>query len=204
MFVTHSSQPPGKGMPPGKVTIIAAIIGAVAAILSGLIGVFAGRVTASGGDPQPRPTLTVTATAAAPVTTPANLRFALTRGSLVHWCQSYYGTGTIPSGYTLMLFDISADPTGSPEESASYSFDGKAIKTSADQWQTQKPLEAGKPGQAARIDIVGVLGSDSVYAYINSISTDSGTGWGSTDLPPGTKISLPIVTDGEPSTKCSS
>jgi hypothetical protein len=185
-------------VPPGIAAIMVAVIG----VTGGFIG---NRFFASGDSAQahPGPTVTVTVTASPSPTVPVtHLEFALLPGSSVPWCQNYSGTGVIPAGYVLMIFDTPADSSGQPNLPADYSFDGQAVQSAGDRWSTVL-LEIGPPNQANfHVDIIGVLSSTPVYNYINSIHAKGSVPWVSAELPPGPRINLPVVTNGQHGLAC--
>ncbi len=182
-------------VPPGIALIVAALIG--------LAGGAIGRNTADNNSPQRGPTVTTTITASPspPIVANAHLEFVLTPRSKVPWCRIYNGTGTIPAGKVLIIFETPANPDGQPKSPASYSFDGQAKQLTASRWQTE-PLQIGTPHQANfNVDIVAVLSSKSTYSYIRSLLTKNSV---STKLPPGPEISLPVVTNGRRGMACAS
>jgi hypothetical protein len=137
-----------------------------------------------------------------PIPTSTNVEFGLTDGSKVPWCQVYSGTGNIPAGYQLIIFDTPAGPDGEPASPAYYSLDAVAMHPVADHWYTV-PLQVGSPGEANfDADIVGVLASESTYDYIRSIIIYGNAPWWTTKLPPGPRISLFVVTNGKRGMPC--
>lgn len=177
----------------GLALIVAAVIGATA-------GHF-GTTATTADTPSPAPTVTVTASPS-PAVPNTHLIFSLTANSHVPWCQTYSGTGTIPAGYVLVIFDTPAGPDGQPTSPAYYAFDSNATQLAAGHWQTE-PLQIGTPHQAnINVEIVGVLTSKSVYRYINSVLVRNNVPWWSTKLPPGPEISLPVITNGQQGMVC--
>jgi hypothetical protein len=141
-------------------------------------------------------------TSSSPIPASTNLEFELTDGSKVPWCQVYNGTGSIPAGYQLIIFDTPAGPDGEPASPAYYSLDAIAIHPVAGHWYTI-PVQIGSPGVANFYsDIVGVLASESTYDYIKSIIIYGNAPWWTTKLPPGPKISLFVVTNGKRGIPC--
>lgn len=177
-------------IPPGWAAVGVAVIG----VLGGLVG----RATATNTTPTPVPGPTVTTTiTASPTLTHARLEFSLTAGSRVPWCQTYTGTGTIPPGYVLAIFDTPAGPQHF------YSFDQMATQLPGSHWRTMDPLQIGTRGQAGfHVDIVGVLTSRPILRYMASIRALHGAPWISEALPPGPEISLPVITNGRTGLTC--
>jgi hypothetical protein len=153
------------------------------------------------GQLTPGPTVTATVTApSSPAPSAKNLEFSLTADAKVPFCQVYRGTGEIPGGYVLVIFDTPAGADGQPSSPPFYSFDGQAAQVTAGHWSTE-PLQLGTEGQAGTsIDIVGVLTSSSYYRLLGSIRALNG--WISGTLPPGPSITLPVSTNGERGLKC--
>jgi hypothetical protein len=180
-------------IPPGAAAVLVAVIG--------VVGVLAGRVTAPVNN-SPAPRSTVTATVTSPPSPAAQVMFSLTANSPVPWCQAYGGTGTIPAGYSLVIFDTPAGPSGQLPFTAYYAFDSRATQSATGHWQTE-PLQIGTEGGAdTDVDIVAVLTTNSIYQYMNSIKTREDAPWISEVLPPGQEISLPVVTNGERGLPC--
>src|SRR6266852_6419183 len=107
----------------GIATIIAAVIGAIALVGGG----FLGRTTAPTGSPSPAPTVTRTV---APETPTVHLDFSLSSTASVPWCNTFDGTGLIPDGDSLLIFDSPLGPNGQPIAQTRYFFDGPASQTS--------------------------------------------------------------------------
>lgn len=132
----------------------------------------------------------------------AHLTFSLTSGSRVPWCQVYSGTGSVPRGYSFVIFDTSADPSGQISQPASYSFDGAAEGDTADHWTTE-PLQIGTKGVAnTDVDIIGVLTTTAEYSYIGSIRAEKNLLWFSHQLPPGPRVILHVITNGHQGMSC--
>lgn len=139
---------------------------------------------------------TVTASPS-PAPSRANLEFSLTAGSQVPWCQTYTGTGTIPTGYVLAIFDT---PAGAQHF---YSFDQMATQLPGNHWRTTDPLQVGTRGQPGfHVDIIGVLSTRPILRYMASIRALHGAPWISEALPPGPRITLPVVTNGRRGLAC--
>jgi len=182
-------------IPPGVAAVLVAVIG--------VAGILAGRATApSNSTSVPRPAVTTTVMSSP--SPAAQVEFSLTANSRVPWCQVYSGTGTIPAGYSLVIFSTPAGPNGQLSSTAYYSFDSRATQSAAGHWQTE-PLQTGTEGEAdTNVDIVAVLTTNSIYRYINSVLTRNNAPWISEMLPPGPAISLAVITNGERGLPCHS
>ena len=176
-------------IPPGLAVVLAAVV----AVVGGLVG----RTTApSPNSPSAAPTVTATVTKLPSQSPVAQLAFRLGAYSPVPWCQVYKGTGTIPAGYSLLIFDT---PAGSPPH---YSFDDRAAQSATGEWETE-PLQIGSKGQPNfHAYIVAVLTPDSTYEYMKSIQTQDRSIWHSAMLPSGLKKFLPVVTNGRQGLAC--
>jgi hypothetical protein len=126
----------------------------------------------------------------------ANLGFALASPAQISWCNILDGTGAIPNGDVLLIFDTPAGPNGQQPSPPYYSFDGKVTQVTSDSWQI-KPVYIGQRyAKNFNAEVVGVLTSDAVYQYILSIHVHNSEPWISEQLPPGQVIRLMVVTDG--------
>jgi len=175
-------------IPPGVAVVVAALIG--------LAGIWVGRASAAtSGAPSPSVTTTITA-APRPTLKVANLGFALASPARIPWCNILDGTGAIPTGDVLLIFDTPAGPNGQPQSPPYYSFDGKATQVTKNSWQI-KPVYIGQRyAKNFNAEIAGVLASDAVYQYILSIHVRNNQPWISEQLPPGQVIRLTVVTNG--------
>ncbi|MGO9298166.1 MAG: hypothetical protein ACLP52_30530 [Streptosporangiaceae bacterium] len=156
-----------RSIDPGWATVLAAIILAA----GGVAGVFIGRATASGkshgaGTTTPRPALA----------------FSQSSPATIPWCSTLSGSGLIPKGYRLAIFDSSV------QSQLHFHFDGFARRTSANSWSLF-PLYIGTSREAGLKDIIGgSLVTDGMAAYISSIVAGPpkvGAVWVSTALPAG-------------------
>lgn len=176
-----------RDIPPGWAAVLAASIGIVAAVASSLVT----RATQS---PAASPS-----SVGAPQ---AHIEFSLTPNSRVLWCQVYNGTGTVPAGYSFVIFDTPANSAGQVEQPASYSFDGEAEENAPGHWTTE-PLQIGTRGVANdSVDIIGVLTSRAIYSFVSSIRAQNDLLWSSQQLPPGPKVTLPVITNGKRGQSC--
>jgi hypothetical protein len=169
---------------PGIAAIIAAVIGAIG--LAG--GAFIGRATASVKSPSPAPTATRTVT---PAPQAVNLGFSLSSTAVVPWCNTFDGTGPIPEGDSLLIFDSPLGPNGQHLTQTQYFFDGAAAQTSKDTWSITPVLigDKGQPGLYVAVD--GILVTNHTASFIESVVAEpidpknAEVAWKSKVLPPG-------------------
>src|SRR5215467_11565195 len=137
---TTGQTRPRRTIDQGWAIIWAAVIAAFAAAGGYLVPAFL-----TSGNSSPSPNVTITASPR-PVSA-KGLNFALAPHSPVPWCQVYEGTGTIPHGAVLLIFDTPALPSGNPTTPAHYSFDQEVTQSSSAHWQTGH-LQIGTLGVA--------------------------------------------------------
>jgi hypothetical protein len=118
------------------------------------------------------------------------LRFV--QAAALHECQTYYGTGTIPSGYSLLIFD-------SPTLYGAYYLDGEATNQSQGGWLSPLVMTGNDP-----TFISAVLVPSSSASFVNGIFLTSdkpkvraelgslGLAWLSHELPPGQESIPPL------------
>lgn len=119
------------------------------------------------------------------------LRFVQPVG-LVKACDSFQGTGTIPNGYELLVFDRAVG--------GAFYLDGTAIRTAAG-WSTPS-ISLGAP----QVEIAAVLVPAGFVPYLRSIKlfdregtpTDEAS-WKSDSLPPGDQVDPAIIVEPNPS-----
>jgi hypothetical protein len=169
---------------PGIAAITAAVIGAI-----GLVGgAFIGRATASSKSPSAAPTVTRTVT---PAPQAVNLGFSLSSTAVVPWCNTFDGTGSIPEGDSLLIFDSPLGPNGEPLTPTQYFFDGVASQTSKDAWSITPVFigDKGEPDLYVAVD--GVLVLNQAASFIKSVVAEpidpknAVVAWKSKVLPPG-------------------
>lgn len=178
---------------PGMAAIIAAIIGAIALVGGG----FLGRATASTKPPSPAPTVTRTVT---PAPQAVDLGFSLNSTAVVPWCNTFYGTGSIPEGDALLIFDSPLSPNGQSLTQTRYFFDGTAVQTSKDAWNIT-PVYIGDKNETGFYAVVdGVLVTNQTASFIESVVAEpvdpnnAQVVWKSKALPPGlAHIHLTVV-----------
>lgn len=208
--MTTSSSSSGQGSPSPKskwtldagwATIVGAIISALTlVVVTAITALSAASSTATSAGPASKSNAAASPSSVG--TPPAHLEFSLTPKSRVPWCQVYNGTGTVPAGYSFVIFDAPANSVGQVEQPASYSFDGAAEESAVGHWTTE-PLQIGTRGVANNsVDIIGVLTARTIYSYISSIRAQNDLLWSSQQLPPGPNVTLPVITNGKRGQSC--
>lgn len=146
------------GIVGGVAAAITAVVAIVSLTIGGSIGFFAGRVSGDGNSDQK-------SAAGRPGTTslpPVKLSFN-PPGAPVPRCTSYTGTGSIPDGFSLLIFDRNAD-----EPNSLLYPDGVAQNEGAG-WKINK-VEAGGPQDVGlHVELVAILVPNDVGDFIGSI-----------------------------------
>jgi hypothetical protein len=191
--MTTSSSSPGQGASPPrqsrggstgrrKLTVdsgLATIIAAFILAAGGVVGVVIGRASASTSN------TTVVSSGHAPQSTAetdplGSMGISLSYHQLLPWCSTLRGTGEIPSGDTLLIFDreVSADDFA-PEDSK-YSLDGSAVASSKG-WSLF-PIYIGPRTAVSNFydEVTAILVTDEIASFIDDISLP----WASHVLPP--------------------
>lgn len=109
-----------------------------------------------------------------------NIRFTRPEGTIPH-CTDFSGSGAIPDGWQLLIFDRSAaDPN------ASYWFNGVAEPTDQGWVARSVQIGEGEPDEGRRVEIAAVLVLDRYAAYLSSIQAGNDGGvayWWAGSLP---------------------
>jgi hypothetical protein len=162
----------------GIATIVAALIGGAALVGGGVLG----RIIAPNKEPRPGHSTSSTKPTPGPSANKApELIFALRSPARIPWCNSISGSGRIPDGDKLAIFD-SARSTP-----RFYHLDGFARRTSSDTWDLT-PVYLGMRHEAGlKITIAGVLVTNRTASFISSlIAGPPGKAfWVARLLPPG-------------------
>jgi len=133
------------------------------------------------------------------ITTPSSfLQFSDRSYIEVPYCQSYYGTGTIPQGDSLLIFDSPADDDWNLERPLSYTFHGLANPQPHGGWVINNVEILGPSNAGAHAVLFGVLEKDQDAQFVKQIAIYSkynGSYWRSGSLPLGLGhiTSLPVV-----------
>jgi hypothetical protein len=169
----------------------------ISALILAVAGFFGGRATVLQNKSAPPPTPTTTPTVSAGIP----LAFSLSSPASIPWCNDLTGSGTIPKGDSLAIFDSSI---GNAQH---YYFDGLASPTSKDAWSLA-PVYIGQRNEAGlKDDIVGVLVTNQTARFIASIlpgPPSSTAFWVSTALPPGLAYIHLSATRNADGTQCAS
>jgi len=138
---------------------------ATATVLSSLI-VAAGTLAATGKFSGGNTSAAVARMEASPSTSmlsdSAGLKFDK-QTDLAPWCAQFVGSGAIPKGHALVIFDRSADEPGSP-----LYFDGTATAT-ATGWVSPKLHIGDKGDRGLRISLLAFLVTEQQAKFIESI-----------------------------------
>jgi hypothetical protein len=168
---------------PGMAAVIAAVIGAIALVGGGFIG----RAIASPKSTSAAPAVTRTVT---PAPQAVNLSFSLSSTAVVPWCNTFDGTGSIPEGDSLLIFDSPLGPDGQPLTQTKYFFDGAASQTSKDAWSITQVFIGDKGGPGLYVAVDGILVSGQTANFIKSVVAEpinpknAEVAWKSKVLPP--------------------
>jgi hypothetical protein len=178
----HTTELPRRrpwDVPPGIAAILAAVIAAA--------GFVVGTVTTRGSAVNPSPSPTVTVTTLPP---PSDLGFALAQQAQIPWCSTLTGSGKIPKGYALVIFDAAETTT------LYYHLDGVATQTSSDAWSLS-PFYIGERHETGlRDQIVAVVVPSQTAAFIqNVLAIPPGKAWVANALPAGPHIYVNVSRD---------
>jgi hypothetical protein len=169
--------------------VIVAVIGAVSAFAGGLIK--AGEAIT--GPPDGSPSAAAATGSGNPKAGPSNLHFIVPPTPKVARRGIYQGTGNIPSGYDLLVFNRSVD-ADHQSDTGTYSMDGLATGTSSG-WNTP-PVCAG----TTYVEITAVLVPSSTTRFLKSIipvvnNVETNGSWVSGALPAGEKVEPSIFVE---------
>jgi hypothetical protein len=120
----------------------------------------------------------------------------------VPYCRSYYGTGTIPKGDSLLIFDSPADPNWNLPQPVQYAFHGLALPQQNGGWVINNVAILGSSHPGAHAVLFGVLEKNQDAQFIQQMAIypkSSGSYWRSGTLPLGLGHMKPlqIVISGE-------
>jgi hypothetical protein len=118
------------------------------------------------------------------------LRFVQAAG--LHECQVYYGTGSRPRGYEILIFD-------SPSPNGPYYFDGEAIPQGQGGWKTPLVQTGNDPTYISAVlvapssaDFVDGIYPTSDKPEVRAESQSLGLTWLARKLPPGLESIPPL------------
>jgi hypothetical protein len=114
----------------------------------------------------------------------------------VPYCRSYYGTGTIPQGDSLLIFDSPANGDWDLKQPVRYTFHGLADPQPNGGWVISNVKILGPSNAGAHAVLFGVLETNQDAQFVQQIaiySKSSGSYWRSGSLPLGLgRIKLPV------------
>ena len=126
------------------------------------------------------------------------LNFSAAPNTIVPYCSTYYGSGTIPKGDSLLIFDSPADSAGNVLEPKEYGFHDIAQPLPNGGWSVKdvKILQTGDSGK--RAELFGVLETAQDAKFVKDITVSDGGYWRSGELPSGLGqiTPLPVVRNG--------
>jgi hypothetical protein len=130
------------------------------------------------------------------------LAFQAARNTVVPYCSTFYGTGTIPKGDALLIFDSPADSTGNLLTPLQYGFHGAATPLSHG-WRIDNVTILSKnlgKNDSHRAVVFGVLENDQDAQFVERITASNNGYWRSGSLPLGLgRIApLPVVRSDSP------
>ena len=155
---------------------------------------FGGRVSASQPNPRPTPAPTVTVTPG-PTALRVPLGFTLTSPARVPWCSNLDGTGSVPEGDSLLLFDSGLNPNGQQASPAYYHYDGSFAGPSSASWRIPDVYIGDQHEVNLHDMLFGILVSNQTTSFVQSIlpgPPGPKAFWVSTHLPPGLVKSIQL------------
>jgi hypothetical protein len=165
---------------PGLATVLAAVILA----LGGVAGVFLGRYTAN-DQPQPKRSSTP------PSVRVPEIGIQPPVGGQVSYCSTLHGTGQIPAGDSVVVFDRQVNSNQQPGGGAIYSFDGVAVPTPGG-WTIPQMYIGSLTEPSFSDEISAVLIQGSTGSFLGGIRTENG--WGTRTLPVALRTTNAFVT----------
>ncbi|MCF3964583.1 hypothetical protein [Streptomyces fuscigenes] len=106
----------------------------------------------------------------------SRLRFLPVTGPVAH-CVSFSGTGRVPDGHALVIFDRPSDSGGRYTSTSTFSFDGEAAPSASGWTVPDLNLGSGDAGdKGTHMVVVAVLMPDNVAGFLDALNRDSETG----------------------------
>jgi hypothetical protein len=199
--VTTVTDPPAK---PNSSKRRRKLTQAWAAVIVAIIGTagttfVATRATAPSSTPAPVHTQSAKPTALA-----VPLGFSQKSTATIPWCNTFDGPGSIPAGYSLLLFDSPTLANGQPIPDGLYYFDGAVQGPTSTSWNFSPVYIGDRNATGFRAAIDGILVSNETANFIKSIVVHATKfPWKSRLLPPGiVHIHLDLVRNSD-ETQCS-
>jgi hypothetical protein len=104
----------------------------------------------------------------------------------VPFCDVYAGTGTIPAGDEVLIFDQPLTNDNQPNLQQSFYYDGPATPSKTGWLTPQVTIGVpGKVGAGEHIELLAILAPKSLANYVQSIFTPPGSWWKSSASLPG-------------------
>lgn len=139
------------------------------------------------------------------VTVSSLLQFTDKSYITVPYCRSYYGTGSIPKGDSLLIFDSPADDNWNLKKPVGYTFHGLADPQQSGGWVIKNVDILGPSNTGAHAVLFGVLEKSQDAQFVKQIaiySKSSGTYWRSGILPLGLGHIKPLQIMVSDATNC--
>jgi hypothetical protein len=110
------------------------------------------------------------------------LGISLARDQTVPWCtRMLTGTGNIPAGYALLIFDIEANANNQPSQGSEYSEVGQADPL-GNGWSLDQAKIGVQAKKSYYVEVAGVLINKEIAAFLGAIKSPHG--WATSKLPP--------------------
>lgn len=153
--------------------------------------------TSAPGTPTPDEDLTTTLTAQARL-----LKFVPVHQPIPQ-CADFSGTGAIPAGDTLLIFDRAADARGNVVAGSGYDFDGRAASDSPTTWEAKERwIGSGGDGTGHYAQMSAVLVPTGAADFLDSVPGAYRTGWQEAVLRLGSVADTMLVEKGANTHPC--
>jgi hypothetical protein len=120
----------------------------------------------------------------------------------IPYCAAFSGTGAIPVGDALLIFDEAADANGDPVPGASLNYDGSAEEVASRGWELSN-IEIGfAHSEGQHVLLTGLLVPSGVPGFINSVPGAENNGWPPTVLVLGVVATRIVVVRSADATSC--
>jgi hypothetical protein len=120
-----------------------------------------------------------------PVSSPSTLpklSMTLYKNQRMRWCVTLHGSGHVPAGYSLLIFNREVDMNDQAGQDARYSEVGQADSLGGTWSLSQAHIGVRRPLRHFHVELTGVLVDDRTAAFVAAI--DSPRGWSTPTLPP--------------------
>jgi hypothetical protein len=113
----------------------------------------------------------------------SHLKFLPVNGAVSH-CVDFSGTGRIPDGDALVIFDRPTDPGGRYTPTSTFSFDGEATPSPTGWTVPELNLGSGDASDKGQhMAILAVLMPENIAGFLDALNRDSETGAVPTEAP---------------------